>query len=54
MPKNLKNAYVAIEDERFYKHSGVDFKRTGAAFVQYVLHWLVQFFLKIECTILIL
>ncbi len=38
MPKNLKNAYVAIEDERFYKHSGVDFKRTGAAVVQYVLH----------------
>lgn len=38
MPQNLKNAYVAIEDERFYKHSGVDFKRTGAAVVQYVLH----------------
>ena len=38
MPKNLKNAYVAIEDERFYKHNGVDIKRTGAAIVQYVLH----------------
>jgi penicillin-binding protein 1A len=38
MPKNLKNAYVAIEDERFYDHSGVDFKRTAAAIVQYVLH----------------
>ena len=38
MPQNLKNAYVAIEDERFYKHSGVDFKRTAAAVVQYVLH----------------
>ena len=38
MPENLKNAYVAIEDERFYKHKGVDIKRTGAAVVQYVLH----------------
>lgn len=38
MPKNLINAYVAIEDERFYKHKGVDFKRTGGAILQYVLH----------------
>ena len=38
MPENLKNAYVAIEDERFYKHSGVDFKRTAAAVAQYVIH----------------
>lgn len=38
MPENLKNAYVAIEDERFYKHSGVDFKRTAAAVMQYVIH----------------
>jgi len=26
MPKNLTNAFVAIEDERFYQHDGVDFK----------------------------
>ena len=38
MPQNLKNAYVAIEDERFYKHNGVDFKRTAAAVAQYVIH----------------
>ncbi len=38
MPQNLKNAYIAIEDERFYKHNGVDFKRTAAAVVQYVIH----------------
>lgn len=25
MPDNLKNAIVSIEDERFYKHNGVDF-----------------------------
>lgn len=36
MPDNLKNAYVAIEDERFYLHQGVDFKRTAAAVLQYV------------------
>lgn len=38
IPNNLKNAYVAIEDERFYKHHGVDIKRTGAAVVSYVFH----------------
>ena len=31
MADYLPKAYVAIEDERFYKHSGVDFKRTGGA-----------------------
>ncbi len=24
--ENLKNAYISIEDERFYKHSGIDTK----------------------------
>ncbi len=38
MPKNLKNAYVAIEDERFYNHFGVDIKRTVAAIGSYVIH----------------
>ena len=38
MPEYLPKAYVAIEDERFYEHSGVDIKRTGAATVTYVLH----------------
>ena len=38
IPANLKNAYVAIEDERFYKHHGVDVKRTGGAIVSYVFH----------------
>ncbi len=27
IPKNLKNAFVAIEDERFYKHPGIDVRR---------------------------
>ena len=39
MPANLKKAYVAIEDERFYKHFGVDVKRTGAAIFSYVIHF---------------
>lgn len=39
MPDNLKNAYVAIEDERFYKHHGVDIKRTGSAIISYVIHF---------------
>ena len=31
MSDYLPKAYVAIEDERFYKHNGVDFKRTSGA-----------------------
>ena len=34
MAEYLPKAYVAIEDERFYKHSGVDFKRTAGAILQ--------------------
>lgn len=26
IPKNLQNAFIAIEDERFYKHNGIDMK----------------------------
>ncbi len=36
MPENLKNAFVAIEDKRFYSHSGVDWLRTGKALLNYV------------------
>ncbi len=32
----MKNAIVAIEDERFYRHGGVDFKRTAGAVFGYV------------------
>lgn len=32
MPNNLKNAYVAIEDERFYSHGGIDIKRTARCY----------------------
>lgn len=33
IPDMLKNAFVAIEDVRFYKHSGVDFKRLVSAVI---------------------
>lgn len=39
LPENLINAYVAIEDERFYKHHGIDVKRTTAAIGSYVIHF---------------
>ena len=39
MPANLKNAYVSIEDERFYSHIGVDIKRTGSAILSYIFHF---------------
>ncbi|MBR5527874.1 MAG: penicillin-binding protein, partial [Clostridia bacterium] len=36
MPTNLKNAFVAIEDQRFYEHNGMDFRRTGGAILEFV------------------
>lgn len=34
---NMKKAIVAIEDERFYTHKGVDLKRTTGAIIKYAL-----------------
>ena len=39
IPENLKNAYVSIEDQRFYKHHGVDIKRTSSAIFSYIIHF---------------
>ena len=36
IPKNLINAFIAVEDQRFMQHTGVDWRRTSAAF----LNWL--------------
>ena len=36
IPQNLKNAFIAIEDKRFYEHNGVDWMRTGKAFLNYL------------------
>ena len=38
MSEYLPKAYVAIEDERFYEHSGIDIGRTLYATVTYVLN----------------
>lgn len=38
MGKYTANAYIAVEDKRFYEHSGVDILRTGKATVSYILH----------------
>ena len=34
-PPNLINAFIAIEDKRFYEHKGVDWLRTGNAILNY-------------------
>ncbi|HRC86526.1 MAG TPA: transglycosylase domain-containing protein, partial [Thermoanaerobaculia bacterium] len=34
---NIKNAVVAVEDQRFYEHSGVDFEGIGRALVKDIL-----------------
>lgn len=38
MSEYLPKAYVAIEDERFYEHSGIDIWRTAYATVTYILN----------------
>ncbi len=38
MSPYLAKAYVAIEDERFEKHNGVDLLRTGKAIVTFITH----------------
>ena len=39
IPQDMKDAFVAVEDKRFYKHGGVDWKRTISAFANYFLHF---------------
>ena len=39
VPTHLANAFVAIEDKRFYEHSGVDWYRTLGAIANYFLHF---------------
>lgn len=36
IPEDLKNAFVAIEDKRFYSHKGVDWYRSFGAALNYV------------------
>ncbi len=39
IPQDLVNAFVAIEDKRFFSHQGVDWKRTFSAFANLFLHF---------------
>lgn len=39
IPDNLKQAFISVEDKRFFEHSGVDWKRTTAALANYFLHF---------------
>ncbi|MBQ0083340.1 MAG: transglycosylase domain-containing protein [Clostridiales bacterium] len=39
IPENLKNAYIAVEDQRFRSHEGVDWKRTFSAFANLFFHF---------------
>ena len=34
IPQNLANAYIALEDKRFYSHNGVDWFRTFSAIIK--------------------
>lgn len=38
IPENLIDAYVSIEDKRYFSHHGVDVKRTGGAIFSYIIH----------------
>lgn len=37
IPQSLIEAFISIEDKRFFKHNGVDFLRTGKAGLNYIL-----------------
>lgn len=37
IPQHTRDAFVYGEDERFYEHEGVDFKRTAASFANMIL-----------------
>ncbi len=39
MPQYLLDAYVSIEDERFYSHHGIDIRRTGGAILSYITNF---------------
>lgn len=42
IPQQLQDAFVAIEDKRFYEHEGVDWRRTVYAFANMVIHMSTQ------------
>ncbi len=40
IPQHVQDAFVYTEDERFYEHAGVDWKRTFTSFLNEILHFL--------------
>lgn len=38
IPQDLIDAYVSIEDKNFYKHHGINVKRTAGAIGSYIIH----------------
>lgn len=38
IPQELSNAFIAIEDKRFYSHNGIDCFRTAHAIANYIVH----------------
>lgn len=38
LPENLINAIIAVEDQRFYSHNGVDAKRIAGAFISNLIN----------------
>lgn len=36
IPQTLVDAYVSIEDQRYYKHFGIDLKRIGSVFLSFI------------------
>lgn len=39
IPENLKNAFIAIEDHKFYEHNGVNWQRTAKALASYLVNF---------------
>lgn len=39
IPQHVRDAFIYTEDERFYSHDGVDYKRTFSAFLNMFLHF---------------
>lgn len=37
IPQTLIDAYISVEDSRFYEHGGVDWKRTIGAMINYII-----------------
>jgi penicillin-binding protein 1A len=37
VPKDLQNAFIAVEDVRFYEHSGIDFRGIARALLSNVM-----------------